>query len=307
MRRSFTSRLAAATAVVALTLAASGCVREAADVRGSEKDPAPEVTGVVLASTTSTQDSGLFDVLLPAFERDNPSFRVKPIAVGTGEAIALGERKDADVLLVHSKAAEEAFVASGFGEYREDVMYNDFVVVGPKGDPAGIREVESVAEGLKGLRDSYKGFLRHRGPSGAELKAANDLFFASRGDDSGTHKAELKLWTAAGIDPKGQAWYLETGQGMGETLRFADEKGAYVLTDRATWLAQEDSLPNVTLLFEGDEALRNRYGVIPVVGAKNPEGGRAFAEWIVSEAGQKVIGSFGVEEYGRRLFVPDAK
>lgn len=240
---------------------------------------------LVLASTTSTQDSGLFDVLIPAFEEAYPQYEVEVLAVGTGEALELGRRKDADVLLVHSTPDEIEFVEDGYGLYRRDVMYNDFIIAGPAEDPADITTAPSATDAFEAI-------------------AGSGATFISRGDDSGTHKAERALWQAAGIEPAGR-WYVEAGQGMGACLTMADEKGAYVLTDRATYLNMRDDL-DLEVLFEGDEALRNQYGVIPVAGASEPEGAEAFADWVTGPDGQAVIGAYGVGEWGQPLFFPDA-
>jgi tungstate transport system substrate-binding protein len=247
---------------------------------------AVQVSDVVLASTTSTQDSGLFDVLIPAFEKDNPQYKVKVIAVGSGEAIKLGETKDADVLLVHSPAAEVAFVKAGFGAERKDVMYNDFLIVGPASDPAKIKGTPLTADALKAI-------------------AAAKATFITRADKSGTATKEATLWKAAGVTPSGD-WYQATGQGMGESLKVASEKKAYILTDRATYLNLKAGLDLVPLV-EGDKALNNQYGVIVVTGAKNEAGGQAFFDWILSPAGQEVIKTYGVEKYGQPLFIPNAK
>lgn len=244
---------------------------------------------LVLASTTSTQDSGLFDVLMPAFEKANPGYKVKVIAVGTGEALKLGEQKDADVLLVHAKSDEEEFVADGFGKARKDVMYNDFLIVGPADDPAGIKGSNDITATLKAIDKAGQG-----------AKAV----FVSRADDSGTHKKELKLWKAAGFEPKGD-WYAKTGQGMGETLRVASEKKGYTLTDRATYLSMKDTL-ELEIALEKQPPLLNQYGVIVVTGAKNEAGAQAFSTWVTGAEGQKVIGGFGVDKYGEQLFVPNA-
>lgn len=269
--------------VLLFSLAACGGDQDTTD--GTGDGSAAEPTKVVLASTTSTQDSGLFDVLLPAFEEAHPEYTIEVIAVGTGEALELGRNKDADVLLVHAKAKEEEFVANGYGTGRIDVMYNDFIVVGPAADPAGI-EVMSDA-------------------SDAFTKIANaQATFVSRGDESGTHTKELSIWREAGIEPAG-AWYVSAGQGMGDVLKIASETAGYTLSDRATFLALEDSLA-LEIDVEGDTALFNQYGVIVVTGADNQEGGQAFADWIVSDEGQAVIEVFGVEEYGEPLFIPNA-
>jgi tungstate transport system substrate-binding protein len=252
--------------------------------------PAPATTmptDVILASTTSTQDSGLFDVLLPAFEKDNPSFKIKVVAVGSGAALTLGEKKDADVLLVHSPASEIAFVASGFGTDRKPVMYNDFLIVGPASDPAKIKSLTSAVEAFKKI-------------------AAAKATFVSRGDNSGTYTKEVSIWTSATVETTGAAWYVSTGQGMGAVLGIANEKMGYTLVDRATWLTNKDKNPDLTVLVEGDKKLFNPYHVILIPGARNVAGGKAFEDWIVGPAGQKVIGEFGVAKYGQQIFVPDA-
>jgi tungstate transport system substrate-binding protein len=244
-------------------------------------------TDVILASTTSTQDSGLFDVLIPAFEKDNPSYKVKVVAVGSGAALTLGEKKDADVLLVHSPTSEIAFVASGFGADRKPVMYNDFLIVGPATDPAKIKGLTSAVEAFKKI-------------------AAAKATFVSRGDNSGTYTKEVSIWTSATVETTGAAWYVSTGQGMGAVLGIANEKMGYTLVDRATWLTNKDKNPDLTVLVEGDKKLFNPYHVILIPGARNVAGGKAFEDWIVGLAGQKVIGEFGVAKYGEQIFVPDA-
>lgn len=253
---------------------------------GDEDREAGSGGELILASTTSTRDSGLFDLLLPAFSEANPEYRVKLVAVGTGEALRLGERKDADALLVHAPEAEREFVSNGYGTERRKVMYNDFVVVGPGDDPAGAELSSSAPAAFTDIAES-----------GAP--------FYSRGDDSGTHKKELAVWEEAGMDPGG-AWYSETGQGMGSTLRVTSEKQGYTLTDRATFLNLEANL-DLTVLVEGDPLLFNQYGVIPVAGAHNQEGAQAFAAWITSGAAQELIADYGEEEFGRALFVPNAQ
>ncbi|MCU0236788.1 MAG: substrate-binding domain-containing protein [Acidobacteria bacterium] len=242
---------------------------------------------LTLASTTSTLDSGLFDALIPPFER---KFRctVRVIAVGSGQALRLGRDGNADVLLVHDREAEEKFVADGFGVERLDVMHNDFVLVGPAADPAGARG-----------RKAGEAFRRI---------AAAAAAFASRGDDSGTHKKELKLWQAAGRTPAG-GWYLESGSGMEATLRIANEKLAYCLVDRATWLAHRREIDALAVVSEGDEALFNPYSVIVVSPAKfpwlNARLAASFAGFIRSPAGQAIIRDFGRERHGAPLFFPD--
>jgi tungstate transport system substrate-binding protein len=278
--RRVTGLVLAATLVLAL----SACSQP---TTGAPSASAPTTSDVILASTTSTQDSGLFDVLIPAFEAANPAYKVKVVAVGSGEALTLGQNKDADVLLVHSPSAETSFVAAGFGTDRKPVMYNDFVIVGPASDPAKVKETTS----------GVKAFARI---------AASKSIFVSRGDNSGTFTKEMSLWTSATVTPKGQSWYLSTGQGMGETLKIANEKLGYTIVDRATWLTNADKDPDLTLLLEGDKKLFNPYHVILIPGAKNEAGGKAFADWILSPAGQKVIGEFGVAKYGQQIFVPNA-
>jgi tungstate transport system substrate-binding protein len=274
------ARLAAAAVVAIALIAVTGCSSDGAEAQ-------EEPTRLVLASTTSTQDSGLFDVILPLFEEAHPECAIEVVAVGTGEALELGRRKDADVLLVHAKTAEEEFVAEGHGIERRDVMYNDFVVVGPPDDPAAVGEATSAPAAF------------------SAISSARSTPFVSRGDDSGTHKRETSIWEAAGIEPAG-AWYLSVGQGMGDTLRLAAEKSAYTLCDRATFLALEDDIA-LELLLEEDDLLYNQYGVIVVSDAANAEGAEAFAEWITGPQAQGIIGRFGYEEFGRALFVPNAE
>ena len=243
---------------------------------------------VILATTTSTQDSGLLDVLIPAFEKAN-GYRVKTIAVGSGQGLAMGERGEADVILAHSPAAEEEFMAAGHGVDRRLVMHNDFVIVGPPDGPAGIKGLVAV-EALSRIARSRSSFL-------------------SRGDRSGTNALELKLWKQADITPSG-SWYQETGQGMGQTLLIANQKRAYTLSDRGTYLAQRGNL-DLTILTEGDPDLLNVYHVIIVNHEKssriNEKGARAFAEFITSPEVQEQIRNFGVDKYGQPLFVPDAQ
>lgn len=244
---------------------------------------------LIVQSTTSTQNSGLYDYLLPILKKAT-GVQVNIVAVGTGQAINNAMRCDGDVLLVHARSAEEKFVAGGFGDYRRNLMYNDFVIVGPKADPANVAEAGDVIDALQRIRQA-----------GAK--------FASRGDDSGTHKKERSLWQAAAIDPdtgSGQ-WYLETGSGMGATLNTGVSLGAYVLTDRATWISfanKQDS----TILFEGKPALFNQYGVVPVSADKCPnvnrEAAEVFTQWLLSDTGQAAIGAYQLE--GKQLFFPNA-
>jgi tungstate transport system substrate-binding protein len=248
-------------------------------------------TELILATTTSTQDSGLLDVLVPLFQRQS-GYQVKTISVGTGAALALGARGEADVVLVHAPASEKQWMAQGNGTERLLVMHNDFILVGPAEDPAHIRGGASAADALKKIAAAGEGFV-------------------SRGDNSGTQQAELALWKQATIDPKGQAWYVESGTGMGQTLSIADQKRAYTLSDRATWLAWTGKI-DLPILLEGDRALFNVYHVMPVSAAKfpaiqlNAAGAKAFADFLVAPATQEVIGGFGRDKYGQQLFVPDA-
>jgi len=277
-------RVAGFVLVTTLALSLVGC-----STPSTPAATAPKVSDVILASTTSTQDSGLFDVLIPAFEKDNPSFKIKVVAVGSGAALTLGEKKDADVLLVHSPAAETAFVAAGFGTDRKPVMYNDFLIVGPTSDPAKIKDTTSAVAAFKKI-------------------AAAKAVFVSRGDNSGTYTKELSVWTSATIDPTKTAdpWYVSTGAAMGVSLGIANEKRGYILVDRATWLTGKDKNPELAVMVEGDKKLFNSYHVILIPGARNIAGGKAFEDWIVGPAGQKVIGDFGVAKYGMQIFVPNA-
>ena len=268
--------------IVIAALVIIGCVAATACTKDAE---------LILASTTSTQDSGLFDELIPAFEKIG-GYKVKVLAVGSGEAIELGEKGEADVLLVHSRKAEDQFVADGYGINRKDVMHNDFIIVGPESDPAKIKGLESAAEAFKAI-------------------AVSGSVFLSRADDSGTYKKELSIWEKAQVKPAGD-WYIETGQGMGETLIIAQEKLGYTLTDNATWFATKSS-PGSSLveLLKGDKALYNPYGVIAVNPDKHPDlkinykGATAFIDFITGAQGQKIIKEFGVAKYGKPLFYPD--
>jgi tungstate transport system substrate-binding protein len=248
-----------------------------------------EQKSIILATTTSTQDSGLLDVLIPIFEKKTGYF-VKTIAVGSGQAMAMGRKGEADVLLVHSPAAEKKFVAEGYGVNRRIVMHNDFVVVGPAKDPAKIKGTKTAAEAFK------------------KIASAGSLFL-SRGDKSGTHSKELAIWKAAKINPEGQKWYQQTGLGMGQTLNVTSEKRGYTLTDRGTFLALKKNL-DLDILVEGDAILLNVYHVIEVNPAKWPKvnvpGAKAFADFMVSKEAQDVIHTFGVEKFGSPLFFPDA-
>jgi tungstate transport system substrate-binding protein len=249
-----------------------------------------------LATTTSTADSGLLDAILPAFEAEYNA-QVDVVAVGTGQAIELGANGDADVILVHARSREDAFVEAGDGVSRLDVMYNDFILVGPAADPAGVNGLSTAAEALTAI-------------------ASAQSTFVSRGDDSGTHTKEKGLWAAAGLEPAADSgWYNSIGQGMGETLIFANERQGYTLTDRATWLAQMSNLPQLAIMVGGasiadnrDPALLNPYGVIPVNPEKhdgiNSELATHFAEWITSIETQELISAFGQDQFGQSLFYP---
>lgn len=244
---------------------------------------------LLLVSTTSTQDSGLLDVLLPVFEEET-GYSVQLISTGSGQALKIAEEGNADVILLHSPSAEEDFMEQGFGVDRRLVMHNDFVIVGPNEDPANIKEKTPV-EALKSIYQTQATFV-------------------SRGDESGTHVKELGFWKQAGLTPVGQPWYLETGQGQGATLSIADAKDGYALTDRGTFLAYRANV-NLTVLVEGDSSLLNIYHVITVNPERWPQinlkGARAFADFITSPQGQQIIREFGVDEYNEPLFFPDAE
>ena len=244
---------------------------------------------IILATTTSTQDSGLLDVLLPIFEKKTGYF-VKTIAVGSGQAMAMGQKGEADVLLVHSPSAEKKFMADGYGVNRKLVMHNDYIVVGPSEDPAK----------MKGLKSSQEAFKK--------IASAQALFL-SRGDNSGTNSKEKDIWKAAGINPEAEKWYQQTGLGMGQTLNVAAEKKGYTLADRGTYLSMKKNL-NLDILVEGDAILLNIYHVIEVNPAKWPKvstaGAKAFSDFMVSRETQDMIKTFGVEKFGSPLFFPDA-
>ncbi len=245
---------------------------------------------ITVASTTSTEQSGLFGHLLPAFQKAS-GIQVRVVALGTGQALDMGRRGDADVLFVHDKVAEEKFIAEGFGVKRDEVMYNDFILVGPKADPAKVAGGKDITEALKKIEAT---------------KAA----FVSRGDKSGTHAAELRLWKAAGIDLAQQkgAWYRDTGSGMGPALNTAASLDAYILADRGTWLSFKNR-QNLTILVEGDKRLFNQYGVILVNPEKyahvKKEAGQKFIDWLVSEEGQKTIAEYKIS--GEQLFFPTCR
>lgn len=251
---------------------------------------APANPAIILATTTSTQDSGLLDVLMPIFQ-EQTGYTVQTVAVGSGQAMEMGQQGNADVLLVHSPAAEQQFMADGWGRERELVMHNDFIIGGPAEDPAEIKGLSST--------DAFKAI------------AAAEAAFAARADKSGTSTKELGIWKKAGVDPATEkpAWYLETGQGMGPTLTIASEKGAYTLADRATYLANKDNL-RLEIVSEGDPGLLNIYHVMTVNPDKWPkvnyEGAMAFLKFMTDPVTQEVIGQFGTDTFGQPLFYPDA-
>ncbi|MGC8119961.1 substrate-binding domain-containing protein [Marinobacter sp. VGCF2001] len=242
---------------------------------------------ITLASTTSTENSGLFSAILPKFE-DATGIEVRVVAVGTGQAFEIARRGDADSLLVHDTAGEQRFVENGYASERADVMYNDFVLIGPEGDPANIRQAQTAAEAFAAI-------------------ASAEAPFASRGDDSGTNRAELRRWESAGVEPDGD-WYRELGSGMGPTLNTAAAMDAYVMSDRATWVAFGNP-QNLTLLFEGDKVLFNQYGSLLLSEEKHPhlkhDLAKQWHQWLISEEGQQAIADFKVD--GQQLFFPNAK
>jgi tungstate transport system substrate-binding protein len=289
MQRSLSFRAFVSVALLLLTAGALvfiGCSKE----KPKTADAAVPVLGkITLSTTTSTQDSGLLGYLLPVFTRET-GWEVDTVAVGTGAALRMGRDGDADVLLVHAKADEIKFVEDGFGVRRYDVMYNDFLVVGP--DLTAIPHNDNVIQTFQDI-------------------ASENLPFVSRGDDSGTHRMELNLWKAAGIELNSMPRYDSVGQGMGETLQMANEMGAYTLTDRATWLTlTKDGRINLPAVCEKANDLLNYYGVIAVNPEKHPginaEGGQAFVEWMIKDSTQQLIGQYGVEEFGAPLFTPNA-
>ena len=248
----------------------------------------PENPDIILATTTSTQDSGLLDVLIPMFE-EQTGFRVKTIAVGTGQALAMGEKGEADVLLTHAPASEKPLVESGAVTNYQLVLHNDFILVGPSSDPAKVKDLKSVADAFKAISETSS-------------------IFVSRGDDSGTDKKEKGIWKDINIPNEG-SWYQETGQGMGQTLNIASQKEGYTLTDRATFLAQKDNL-QLEIAVQGEKSLLNIYHVMQVNEEKfpkvNADGAKAFVEFMIDSKTQDIIGEFGMDEYGEPLFFKDA-
>jgi tungstate transport system substrate-binding protein len=279
---------------VTLLMLAAACSSTALPVSAPQPTPVPRTdknTDLILATTTSTQDSGLLDVLIPLFERQT-GYRVKTVSVGTGAALALGARGEADVVLVHAPASEVQWMQQGNGNERLLVMHNDFLIVGPEADPAHLKGDTAALDAMRKVADSKAPFV-------------------SRGDNSGTQQLELSLWQMAGINPRGHSWYIESGTGMGQTLIIADQKQAYTISDRATWLANTGKI-QLPILVERDPGLLNVYHVMPVNPDRFPNvrinvaGGKAFADFMVAPDTQQVIGEFGVDKYGQQLFVPDA-
>ena len=240
----------------------------------------PSKQRVVLATTTSVEDSGLLDSLSTSFSATHPQFVLAPVAAGTGMVLEIGRRKDADVLITHDSAGEVKFVADGYGYDRRYVMQNDFIIVGPPADPAALRGLGAIAALQKMARESIP--------------------FVSRADDSGTHRREVRLWQQAGIKPAGD-WYIQAGVGMGDALLLAGQKRAYIMTDRATYITFKPRI-QLDIIIDGDPPLLNKYHVINVRGARNDAGGRAFADWIVSAEGRRIIAAFGKAQYGAPLF-----
>ncbi|CEG28860.1 substrate-binding domain-containing protein [Bacillus sp. B-jedd] len=267
-----------------LAACSSGSTNASKPADKEKEKPADPQQEVILATTTSTQDSGLLDVLIPEFEKKYNA-DVKTIAVGTGQALEMGTKGEADVLLVHAPEAEQAVVDAGDAINRKRVMYNDFIIVGPKNDPAGIKGLPT--------KDAFKKLAEAKG------------IFVSRGDDSGTHKKELGIWKSISVEPSGDN-YVESGQGMGPTLQIASEKASYTLTDRATYLAQEKNLKDFEIVVEGDPDLQNIYHVMQVNPEKhdkvNAKGGEQFVEFMVADDTQNMIEEFGKKEYGQSLF-----
>lgn len=251
--------------------------------------PRPANPEIIVSTTTSTVDSGLLDALQPIFEKQT-GYRLTILSQGSGAALKTGERGEADVVLAHSPAAEEQFMANGHGIRRDLVMHNDFVVAGPPSDPAGLRGARDIKDAMQRI-------------------AAGPAPFISRGDNSGTHALELTLWNAVNIEPKGKPWYQESGTGMGQTLQIASEKDGYTITDRGTYLSLKKNL-QLEILRERDGALLNVYHVIQVDPKKSPrvnaEGAAAFIAFLLAPETQKLIGAFGADTYGQPLFVPDA-
>lgn len=281
--KKFGRQLAFVLVALFLTVAVAGCSTSTDEGSGTAKTP--ENPTIRLSTTTSVNDSGLLPYLQKDFEADT-GYKLEITSAGTGAAIEKGKTGDADVLLVHSKAAEEEFINEGYGVERIVLMHNYFVIAGPKNDPAGIKGSATAADAFKKIADSQS-------------------IFVSRGDDSGTHKAEMKIWAADNIDPVGQPWYVSTGQGMGASLNVASEQQGYILTDKATYLSHEKKDTLDILLAESDD-MKNTYSMIVVNKDKWPDtntaGAEAFTEWMMSDKAQKLIADYGAEEYGEALF-----
>lgn len=279
------------TSIIASSIFLYGCSgKPEVSTNNVGKDNAK--SSIILATTTSTQDSGLLEYLLPNFEKKE-GIEVKVVAVGTGKALQMGKDGEADVLLVHAKSDEEKFVSEGHGTVRYDVMYNDFILLGPESDPAkiGKNAGQDMGKALKLIADGGQTFL-------------------SRGDDSGTHKKEKSIWKEKNIDPSKEKWYMETGQGMGETLKVADEKQGYTISDRSTYIKMKTNI-GLQIICEDDKSLLNQYGVIPVNPNKNhtinSKGAEKFVDWIISDETQELIKAFKIEGHDDQVFYPNAR
>jgi tungstate transport system substrate-binding protein len=285
------SCVASPATTAATTAAAPAPTSEATTTAATETTakPEPAVKELILATTTSTQDSGLLDYLIPMFE-EQTGYKIKTIAVGTGQALELGARGEADVLLTHAPASEKPLVDAGQVVNYQLVMHNDFIVLGPVADPAKIKDIDAVTDAFKAIADA-------------------EALFISRGDKSGTHSKELSVWKAAGLEAPNGTWYQESGQGMGTTLTIANEKEAYTLSDRATYLALQANL-SLEILNQGSKELLNIYHVMQVnpeqFSMVNADGAKAFVEFMIDPEIQQLIGKFGVDQYGESLFFPDA-
>ncbi len=278
-----------------LLMGLMGCETEPDPEAEPEKEFNQEVIEITLATTTSTYDSGLLHEILPEFEEAH-NIQVNIISLGTGQAIETGKRGDCDIILVHARDLEEQFVENGYGTERFDVMYNEFVLVGPEGDPGSVYDSVDITEALDNI-------VAHT--------SAEEVPFLSRGDDSGTHTKEMNLWELAGYDQiTEEEWYDSMGQGMGDTLIVTNERQGYVLADRGTFLSMEDKLPNLEIVFDEDDELANPYGIIPVNPDEHPhvkhEEAQLMVEFFTSEETQQKISEYGIDEYGEPLFFPDA-
>lgn len=280
--------------VLVLVLSMAACAPPPEEPEEEEEVAEPDEVVLTLATTTSTEDSGLLDDLLPVFEEET-GYEVDVIAVGTGQALEIGRRGDADILLVHAPELEEEFVDEGYGTERYPVMYNDFILLGPPEDPAQLGEAAETPEAMQALVDAGE---------------AGEAEFASRGDESGTHTKELSLWEGVQDDVEEMEWYNSLGQGMGDTLVAANEMGAYTLADRGTYLAMEEQLANLEIVFEDSPELHNPYGIIPVNPEEFPnvhyDAAQELVDFFIRDDIQERISEFGVEEFGQPLFFPDA-